>query len=145
VIDENTLETSKLAQLESNGLPSMVTYAKPTITVSSQANTQGQYKLYLVAEISDFWQVPPVSSALPITINVIAPLPNKPPILKDPLPSFSLKTGKSESFPVPVSSAIDPEGDSITAKVILPESFMTWDSAAQVINIDGEKALEKQA
>jgi hypothetical protein len=46
---------------------------------------------------------------------------------------------------VPVSSAIDPEGDSITAKVILPESFMTWDSAAQVIKIDGEKALEKQA
>jgi len=46
---------------------------------------------------------------------------------------------------VPVSKAIDLEGDSITARVILNESFMTWDSTAEAISIDGTKALESKA
>jgi hypothetical protein len=49
--------------------------------------------MYLVAEITDFWQVPPVRSVLPVTINITARLPNKPPMLKDPLPDFTLETG----------------------------------------------------
>lgn len=44
-----------------------------------------------------------------------------------------------------MSSAVDLEGDSIAVKVILNEPFMTWDSTAETINIDGANALETKA
>ena len=102
-----------------------------------------------MASVSNVWQEPPLRSILPVVVNVsakIAVISNKPPFFRAPLPSYQLTTGQSASLSVPVISAVDGEGDGITAKVIPPSvSFIRWDSSTESLVIDGPDALAAKA
>jgi len=48
-------------------------------------------------------------------------------------------------LPVPVSTAVDKENDSITYKVSVAADFIKWDSASESLVVDGEAALQAKA
>jgi len=100
--------------------------------------------------VTEEWQIPAVKTVLPVVVTIspkLAIISNQPPLFPEPLPFFSIETGTSGSFDLPIATAIDPEGDSITSKVKLPldASYITFDSSTNKLWVNGPKALVNQA
>ena len=91
------------------------------LTVKSEEGSEGKYKAYLVATVSEQYQWPTLQSVAPVTITMV-PRPKTAPSFSGVLPTATFQTGKDGLLELPLSAAIDAEGDAFTSKVEIESS-----------------------